>query len=181
MFKKLFQRPSPVPLQLYGAVVAQSRNPVFFTQFRFEDTPMGRFDTLSLHLFLLSRRLVREDTDVTTSLNQEVFDTYTADIDSALRALGVGDPSVPKRKKKMVRSFYGLIEDFAAPMDNDDLKALSGAVKMRFYPKSKNAVKISKQLAEYILSTATLLDQQSASQILKGKISWLNLDEASQR
>lgn len=172
MFKKFFKRPSPIPQQLYGAVVAQSRLPVFYTDLGFEDTPMGRFDSLSLHLFLFSRRLVREDTKLTTSLNQEVFDIYTQDIDVALRTLGVGDPTVPKRKKKMVRSYYGQIEDFANLLDDNNLKELKKAVTNRFFAEDKKSAKVSSAVANYMMSCGEVLDDQPAETILAGTLSW---------
>lgn len=171
MLKKFFQTENPVPQQLYGAVVTQSRKPIFFSKFGFEDTPMGRFDALSMHLFLFSRRLVREDTSLSTSLNQEVFDCYTADLDTALRALGVGDPTVPKRKKKMVRSFYGQIEDFAKSMDDADQASLELAVKKRYFEKVEKDR--ANEVANYMLQTSSLLDNQKMEQILKGKLNWL--------
>ena len=44
-----------------------------------------------------------------------------------------------KFKKKMVRSFYGQIEDFAKHVDDEDAKALSNAIAKRFYAKSTNS------------------------------------------
>ncbi len=124
MFSRLFgkSRSHEVPQQLYGTVVTQARQPVFFTHYGFADSVTGRFDVLALHLYLFSRRLVREDTDTSQSLNQEVFDYFTADTDRALRELGVGDTSVPKRKKKMIRTFYALVEEFGPALDAADIR-----------------------------------------------------------
>ena len=48
--------PSP-PEKLYGAIVAQARLPVFYAEYGVPDTLDGRFAVLSLHLFVLLRRL----------------------------------------------------------------------------------------------------------------------------
>ena len=50
-----------VPEQIYGVVVAQARDERFFTDFGIEDTVMGRFDVLALHVFLFSRRMKQEN------------------------------------------------------------------------------------------------------------------------
>lgn len=175
IINSLFKRNNPIPLQLYGAVVAQSRNPEFYTDFKFEDSVMGRFDLLTLHMFLLSRRLVREDDAKSLSLNQEVFDIYTNDTDSALREIGIGDQTVPKRKKKMIRGFYGQVEDFANLLDDGNSTQLGKAVKTRFFegkePKKVSA-KTIKSLAKYISECGPFLDEQSSDDLYAGKLSW---------
>jgi hypothetical protein len=42
---------------LYGAIVAQARQPVFYEAAGVPDTVLGRFDMILLHLVLLLRRL----------------------------------------------------------------------------------------------------------------------------
>ena len=172
MLKNFLPRKDPIPQKLYGAVVAQSRNPLFYTDFGFEDSAMGRFNLLALHMFLLSRRLVREDSEITASLNQEIFDAFTFELDVALRELGVGDPTVPKRKKKMVRSFYGQVEDFAAPMDNDNKQQLSIAVFKRFYNNNQKQRSNADKVAAYVSQAGKILDSQIVEVILKGDLSW---------
>ncbi len=175
MFSRFFSRKSKseVPQELYGKVVMQSRNPVFFLRYGLQDSVTGRFDALCIHLFLFSRRLVREDTPKTTSLNQEVFDIFIDSTDRALRELGIGDTSVPKRKKRLIHSFYATVEAFGAPLDEEDQKALSGAIEKRFEGAEGIAGKVpADTLASYVLETAAELDRQAAEQILKGRLEW---------
>ncbi|MGB7287769.1 MAG: ubiquinol-cytochrome C chaperone family protein [Salaquimonas sp.] len=175
MFTGLFKRTRTheVPQQLYGSVVAQSREPVLFTDYGFPDTVTGRFDAVSLHLFLFSRRLVREDTTLAKSLNQEVFDYFTDDTDRALRELGVGDTSVPKRKKKMIHTFYAVVEDLSEEIDNKDEEQLLKKLETRFISsEGENAAYNHPALAKYILSVANILDEIPADQIMKGEIRW---------
>jgi cytochrome b pre-mRNA-processing protein 3 len=47
---------------VYRAIVAQSRQPVFYAQWGVPDTVTGRFDMISLHMALLFRRLRAQDT-----------------------------------------------------------------------------------------------------------------------
>lgn len=166
----LFGRNNPIPLQLYGAAVAQSRQAHFYTKFSFQDSVMGRFDLLTLHMFLLSRRLVREDDKKSLSLNQEVFDVYTEDTDRALREIGIGDQTVPKRKKKMIRGFYGQVEDFAHLIDLNDNAELEKALNARFFAEKQDAN--IKGLAQYVLDCGPCLDQQTTKAIYNGKLSW---------
>jgi cytochrome b pre-mRNA-processing protein 3 len=183
MFSRLFSRKpaNPVPQQLYGSVVAQSRNPLFFTEFGFHDTVISRFDVLCLHLFLFSRRLVRSPSPLAASLNQEVFDIFTDETDRALRELGVGDTSVPKRKKKMVRTFYAMVDEFSKPLDEADQSGLLNAMTARFgqtTTRSAEAVQC-RPLMTYVANCARALDAQTDEAILAGELSWPSAQKGS--
>ncbi len=157
------------PHRIYGAVVAQARDRRFFTRLAIPDSVMGRYDLLALHVFLVCRRL-KEGGKREAGLSQEVFDLMVADIDRALRELGVGDTSVPKRKRRMVHSFYGQIEDFAGPLDANSLEDLKPAVDMRFYDGHNE--RIAAALADYMLIAAGQLGDQSFDQISSAGPDW---------
>ena len=161
--------------QIYGTVMAQARTPRFFSDLDVPDTVMGRFDMLSLHVYLIARRLRGEQTDSAVRLSQEVFDLYVADVERALRELGIGDTSVPKRKKKMIRSFYGQIEDFDQPMDERDHKTLSRRVAKRFLDRDSGVG--AKAIADYMLKTNDRLREQMLSNIIDHGPDWLPLEE----
>jgi cytochrome b pre-mRNA-processing protein 3 len=176
MFAKLFKRSraSIVPQELYGSVVAQARQAAFFTNYGFEDTVTGRYDVVALHLFLFSRRLVREDTTLAQNLNQEVFDLFTDETDRALRELGVGDTSVPKRKKRLVHSFYAIVEELAAPLDTGDKASLARLIEARF--SSKEGKFNSVALSEYVIEAAKSLDKVKSEDLFKGLLDWPSPD-----
>lgn len=179
MILRMFRssRPDPVPQQIYGAVVAQARNPAFYTVLKFGDSVTGRFDVLALHMFLFSRRLSSENDPRAPALSQEVFDAFTAGLDDALRALGIGDTSVPKRKQAMVKGFYAQIDEFAPLMDGGDTLALARAVSTRFHGGSEGNA--SAQLATYMLKAAAVLTAQDFEGICGGALSWPEPPEAS--
>lgn len=162
-----------VPRQLYDSVVAQARQKIFFTAFGFADSVTGRFDLLALHLFLFSRRLAEAGTPLATALSQEVFDVFTAELDTALREIGIGDTSVPKRKKKLVRSFYALIDELAPPLDKADRPALEAALAARFYPgEEASGGAYGGAFADYLLAGSKSLAGQSLEAILAGELAW---------
>jgi cytochrome b pre-mRNA-processing protein 3 len=90
---------------IYGMIVAQARDPVFYQAFNVPDTVNGRFDMLVLHLWLLLRRL--RALEGGTDLAQSLFDRFCSDMDANLREMGVGDLTVPKRMQKFGEAFYG--------------------------------------------------------------------------
>jgi cytochrome b pre-mRNA-processing protein 3 len=90
---------------IYGMIVAQAREPLFYRDFGVPDTVNGRFDLLLLHLWMVLRRL--KGTAGATNLAQALFDRFCEDMDANLREMGVGDLSVPKRMQAFGEAFYG--------------------------------------------------------------------------
>jgi cytochrome b pre-mRNA-processing protein 3 len=161
---------NPVPQQLYGVVVAQARSPEFYRDFGIADSVTGRFDILALHLFLLSHRLSKEADPLARQLSQSVFDEFTCELDDALRALGIGDTSVPKRKQAMVKGFYAQIEEFAPAIDAGDWKLLAERLSARFYGGRAKAE--AARLALYCRSVCETLGRSGLSELLEGRLSW---------
>jgi cytochrome b pre-mRNA-processing protein 3 len=90
---------------IYGMIVAQAREPLFYAGLGVPDTVDGRFDMLLLHLWMVLRRL--RPVAGGPALSQALFDHFCADMDANLREMGVGDLAVPKRMQKFGEAFYG--------------------------------------------------------------------------
>jgi cytochrome b pre-mRNA-processing protein 3 len=90
---------------IYGMIVTQAREPLFYRDLAVPDTVNGRFDLLVLHLWMVLRRL-RAMADG-KSLSQTLFDRFCDDMDANLREMGVGDLTVPKRMQAFGEAFYG--------------------------------------------------------------------------
>ena len=170
---QFFSKKSPnnnVPEQIYGIVVARARDPLFFTEFGLQDTVMGRFELLALHVFLFSRRMKQEGHKTALALSQEVFDLFVSDVERALRELGIGDTSVPKRKKKMIRSFYGQIDDFDVPLSNDEPDLLAERINLRFFEGKDE--ENSRLLAEYVTDLSQKLADEAFERLVSGNLDW---------
>jgi cytochrome b pre-mRNA-processing protein 3 len=102
-----FRRPlAPGTIEaIYGMIVAQAREPLFYRSMGVPDTVNGRFDMLLLHMWMVLRRL--RQLDGGAGLCQALFDHFCADMDANLREMGVGDLAVPKRMQKFGEAFYG--------------------------------------------------------------------------
>ncbi|MGI9399620.1 MAG: ubiquinol-cytochrome C chaperone family protein [Rhizobiaceae bacterium] len=177
MFRKLFPSRSKnsVPLDLYGSVVAQSRLPAFYRELQIADTVAGRYDMLSLHQFLLSQMLANTDDERAKPLNQEVFDAFTDNIDDALRQLGVGDTSVPKRKKRLVSRFYGHIEALTPALERGDADLLLSEINSRFYDGVRD--ESADALSRYIMAAYEMLGKTPYDNILIGELAWPLLED----
>jgi cytochrome b pre-mRNA-processing protein 3 len=90
---------------IYGMIVAQAREPLFYAGLGVPDTVNGRFDMVLLHLWMVLRRLRRSEGGA--GLSQALFDHFCGDMDDNLREMGVGDLTVPKRMQKFGEAFYG--------------------------------------------------------------------------
>ncbi len=90
---------------IYGMIVTQAREPLFYRDFGVPDTVNGRFDLLVLHLWMVLRRL--KPMEGGAGLAQTLFDRFCDDMDGNLREMGVGDLTVPKRMQAFGEAFYG--------------------------------------------------------------------------
>jgi len=91
---------------LYGAIVAQARNPAFYQAYRVPDTATGRLEMIMLHAVLVLRRL-QDDTTGGRELGQGLFDRFCRDMDHNMREMGVGDLAVPGKMRRIGEAFYG--------------------------------------------------------------------------
>ncbi len=112
---------------LYSAVVEKARSPDLFGSLGIPDTVEGRFESYSLHVFLLLDRLRRQGPQAADTA-QALFDTYVVSLDDALREMGVGDLSVGKKMRRLGEAFYGRVKSleaaFEALPETTDLEAV---------------------------------------------------------
>jgi cytochrome b pre-mRNA-processing protein 3 len=142
---------------LYGALVAQARQPEFYADLGVPDTVDGRFDMIMLHLSLLLRRLRGDD----EALAQAVLDTTFDDMDRNLREMGAGDLGVGRRVKAMARAYFGRFEAYDAALDAGDGDGLAAALARNVQPAEGLAA--AKRLADYAARAEAALAGQSTA------------------
>jgi len=174
IFKRLFgstQTNDPIAWQLYGAAVTQARAPVFYRELGVPDTLDGRFEMISLHVFLLLHRL-KTETGERTELGQNVFDAMFSDMDRGLREMGSGDLGVAPRVKKMARAFYGRVAAYEAGMAPDrEPGTLRAAIRRNVYgtvgaPRTEHVA----VLRDYMLRVAEHLGAQRMDSLSQGRV-----------
>lgn len=92
--------------RLHAEIVAAARDPAFFTSYGVADTFEGRFEILTLHAWLVLRRLATLPPPA-PEIAQDLTDTLFRHFDIALREMGIGDTSVPKRMRRLAEAFLG--------------------------------------------------------------------------
>lgn len=162
MVLSLFRRNASEAIveRLYTQIVAAARRPVFFLPpYGIADTVDGRFEILTVHAFLVLRRLSAVPPPA-ADLAQDVTNRIFAGFDAALREMGVGDLTVPKRIKKMAGDFGGRNSTYAKAFDGGE--ALEAALARNVYGQveADGAVRLAvwMRAAETALTHASLRD-----------------------
>jgi cytochrome b pre-mRNA-processing protein 3 len=174
MFQRLFGRESAanraITDALYERIVAAARQTPFYSDWNVPDTPLGRFEMLSLHMFLFQHRM-RGESGASREVAQTLIDEFFSEIDHSLRELGIGDSGVPKRMKKLARMFYGRTESYADALERKDHAALVAALARNIRPDAKEWPQAT-LLAAYVTEAVAMLAGQASDDIRAGTISF---------
>lgn len=181
MFQRLFGRARngnrAITEALYVEIVAAARQPELYSGWEVPDTPLGRFEMLSLHMFLFQHR-VRGETGAMREIAQILTDDFFAEVEHSLRDLGIGDMGVPKRMKKLARMFYGRTAAYADALERKDAPALAQALARNVRPDSP-AWPQAESLAHYVMEVDDSLRQQSLDAIQRGDIRFPRIEQAN--
>lgn len=156
-------------LALYEHIRKQARHPVFYTDYEVSDSLDGRFDILALHLFLVLNRFPVEEQEhpVLRCLSDRLID----DLDAALREMGVGDLSVPKKIKAFAKATLGRLEAYHAAFFADAPgHALERALARNVYRSEQAPIAAVAALAGYCRMAVDDLATQDRQTILSGSV-----------
>jgi cytochrome b pre-mRNA-processing protein 3 len=152
---RLFRRSSNKALidRLHGEIMAGARQPAFFLEYGAADTVEGRFEILCLVATTALRRIEMRPAPG-PEIAQELTDAIFAHFDVALREIGVGDLTVPKRMKKMAQGWLGRSAVYRAAIESGDEAALARAIARNVYGDEQKVddEAASKRLARYALA-----------------------------
>lgn len=157
--------------ELYGAAVAQARQPVFFETLGVPDTLDGRFDLVSLHNGLLVCRITRDSDPRAKDLGQAVFDAMFADMDVNLREMGVGDLAVGKRVKRMWEAFHGRAHAYDQALRANDVAGLTDALARNVW-RGAAPERAPAQLAAIVAAADAALAAQPFEALVKGRVAF---------
>ena len=154
----------------YGAIVAQARQPEFFTALGVPDTLDGRFELICLHAYCFLRRLKAEGS-AAAALGQQIVDTMFADFDRSLREIGTGDLSVGRQVNRMAEAFYGRIRAYEDGLAGDE-EALRGALERNVYGTAPASPEQLRRMAAYLRRETAALTTQPTSSLLAGEVAF---------
>jgi cytochrome b pre-mRNA-processing protein 3 len=152
---------------IYGMIVTQAREPLFYRDLGVPDTVNGRFDLLLMHFWLVLRRL--KSADGGKELVQALFDHFCADMDDNLRELGVSDLKVPKRMQAFGEAFYGRTAAYDLAL-TDGTEALAQALCKNILNGEK--IEKARRLAAYAEAAMAALAALDETALLSGTFSF---------
>lgn len=155
---------------LYDQIVAAARQPAFYADLGVPDTPLGRFEMLSVHMFLFLERL-RGGGTALGDIAQELTDEFFKDVEHSLRELGIGDLGVPKRMKKLAKMFYGRAEAYRQALQANDRDALAAALARNIRPDDTGWT-AAPAIAAYAMRAAQDLSAQDEAELLSGRVTF---------
>jgi cytochrome b pre-mRNA-processing protein 3 len=161
---------------VYEAIVASARQPLLYSRWEVPDTPLGRYEMVSLHMVLFLERA--HGVAALDELAQEVTDEFFKDVDHSLRELGISDVGVPKRMKRLAKMYYGRTAAYADALERQDDGALVAALGRNIRPDEEWLE--SAQLATYVKAVVRNLSAQDLDAICAGSVKFPRAGEQGQ-
>ena len=162
--------------ELYGAVVAQARNPAFYRALGVADTPEGRYELIALHLVLALERLGQADV-ADEEMRRETLEAFVTDMDDAMREMGVGDVTVPKKVKKAAGGVYARGVAYRKALAETGDGALGDALREYVY-QGKPGTDVG-PLATYVRASVAHLAAEKAEALRTGVVTFPPVGEPS--
>jgi cytochrome b pre-mRNA-processing protein 3 len=160
---------SAIVNRLFETIVAASRQPDLYARFGAPDTPLGRFEMLSLHMALVLRA-ARGREGAVRDLVQKLTEEFFTDVDHSLRELGIGDTGVPKRMKTLASMFYGRVDAYCRAIDAGDAEGLAQALERNIVPGGQLADAAG--LASRVMAAAAAAEASVDDGLVEGRLSF---------
>jgi cytochrome b pre-mRNA-processing protein 3 len=133
MIRALFARLTGEPKRgqaLFDLAVREARRPHWFVEGRVPDTVNGRFAVLATVVALVMIRLEREGSEgerFAVALTERLVES----LDTEIREMGLGDPTLGKQVRKLVGAVSGRVERWRGLADSE--LSWSGEVRQSLY------------------------------------------------
>ncbi len=164
-----------VAKKLYAQAVERGREPVFYESLSVPDTLDGRFEMISLHTGLIINR-IRYEGKAGHRLAQSIFDEMFLNMEISCRQVGIGDLSVPKHIKRMMKALQGRALTYDVAAGNN---ALPEALAKNLYATvATPGAPVLNVMSDYILAARTALENQKFEDLSQGIISFPALPSA---
>ena len=150
--------------RLHAAITSASREPSLYGERGMPDSIEGRFESLTLHVLLVLRRMNALPSPA-ADVAQELVDAVFAHLEIALREMGVGDFGVPKRMKKLATAFYDRTWKYADALDQADIGQLAAAIAVRLPTADPDGYR---RVAAYCLASERALGRVDLAGLVAG-------------
>jgi cytochrome b pre-mRNA-processing protein 3 len=164
--------------RVYAEIVAQARQPVFYSSLGVPDTVEHRYEMMVLHVFLLLHRFRDEDA-LAKDAAQEVCDRFFLEMDRAMREMGVGDLTVPKRMRKIAGLYAARAQSYADALAQDGNADLIAQLARHLVGADEPPEKAAR-LADYARETVRTLAAAPAMALIEQRVIFPDATEFSQ-
>lgn len=177
MFTWFKKQPNPQTAKaeaLYSAIVAQARMPAFYARLGVPDTVDGRFDMILLHAFVVMQRL-RDGDGMSRQLSQVLYDVMFKDMERSVREMGIGDLSVPRHIRRMMKAFNGRMDAYEKGLA--DPATMNDVLRRNVYGTVKDEIPAGALdiMAAYLRDAVRHVQ---LSHVLFGTVTWPAVDPA---
>jgi cytochrome b pre-mRNA-processing protein 3 len=155
--------------QLYASIVAQARQPFFYSELGIADTIPGRFELVALHMFIVLDRLANRG-GMSDEVAQALVDVMFQDMDDVARETGVGDMGVGPRIKKLARSFQSRLQYYKLAIEGDGngkyvRGTLPEAIIAIHFADDMSQMSNANRLARYVLTGQAMVADMSLEEM----------------
>ena len=154
--------------RLFQASVAQARQVWFYEQAHVPDTTAGRFDMITLHLFLVLDRLKQAQSG---DLERLVAERFIDELDVTFREMGTGDMGVGPKVRKLAQQFYNRLSRYAAANAAGGA-AMTAELHDTLFDAAQDRRSDAERLAIYLDGARTHLSTLADNMIVGGDISF---------
>ena len=131
---------------LYNKILFLSRNKLFYTKLRLDDTFQNRIYLIFLHISFLFIKLKQNyKGEFYKEFYQKMFDFTFKKIELNMREIGYGDVTVNKKMKILVKSFYNIL------LNTESYNTKSVDLKKTFISKYLEPIDIKKSHFNHLL------------------------------
>jgi cytochrome b pre-mRNA-processing protein 3 len=168
-WQKRIDKSAELSALFYRRLVQQVRNEWFYRDLAIADSPFGRFEVMTIHLFLILKRLKQENTSLAGKIAQEITNLFVIDLDESLRDLRLSETKIAKQFNKFIQGFYGRLIAYDVAFDESD-QALKDVVHRNLYAQlAEKEIHIQK-IVSYIHQQLDFLQQQDSTLLKFGDI-----------
>lgn len=148
----------------FQKILNRSRDPKFYIDFEVDDTIFGRFEMMSLQMFIVIHTLKEKD-ESTEEYCNTLVKVFFKNLENNMREMGIGDMGLGKKIKRFSRIFYYRLHSYENALQSGELSLVDACQNSIFSDENKSA---GKKMALYIIEEVEKLKNHPISQIMNG-------------
>ncbi len=155
---------------IYDRIIAQSRNPIFYTNMGVPDDLNGRYNMIVIHLLIFFTSIKNYDGNDARELRQNIFVRFIREMETMVRDFGLEEEHVEPEIRNITNLCLKQIEAYENAAINGGKEALSREILDQFRRTHGDTSIDADALAEYILDSVANIQAQPLDAILKGQM-----------